>query len=50
MREKLGREVRVFETSSISQRPIQVSSAGKFCGFLILANIAFDLNMNKSCD
>ncbi|KAG7563740.1 Ubiquitin-like domain superfamily [Arabidopsis suecica] len=27
IREKLGREVRVFETSSISQRPIQVSSA-----------------------
>ncbi|OAP05930.1 PUX1 [Arabidopsis thaliana] len=27
MREKLGREVRVFETSSISQRPSQVSSA-----------------------
>ncbi|KAG7563741.1 Ubiquitin-like domain superfamily [Arabidopsis suecica] len=29
IREKLGREVRVFETSSISQRPIQVSSADK---------------------
>ncbi|EOA25150.1 hypothetical protein CARUB_v10018460mg [Capsella rubella] len=27
MREKLGREVRVFETSSISQRPTQASSA-----------------------
>lgn len=28
MREKLGREIRVFETSSISQRPTQTSSAG----------------------
>jgi len=36
MREKLGREVRVFETSSISQRPSQVSSAGNFFGSLIL--------------
>lgn len=35
MREKLGREVRVFETSSISQRPSQGSKAGKLVLHLI---------------
>lgn len=29
MREKLGREIRVFETSGLSQSPSQASGSGK---------------------